>query len=201
MAAARQGAGEIISCGMEIAGGTGLGYAERMLSRFILLAMIFAATAVAQQQEQRMMDRIMNPDRDRANPMGAKAFSAKPFEGKAFRGTGEYTGVKSAQTKEFTTREFLGIRNPWFGKKVFSTEAARDLNRYVLADRGYASRSVETRPARDEGRAAYTVNRTEADAERAFLGRGKSQDSINTSYPSGGALSIDEVRELLNRNR
>ena len=100
--------------------------------------MIFATTAVAQQQEQGMMNRILNPDRDRANPMGEKAFTGKPFEGRAFAGTGEYTGVKSARTKEFTTREFLGIRNPWFGKKVYSTEAARELNRYVLADRDYA---------------------------------------------------------------
>ena len=163
--------------------------------------MIFATTAVAQQQEQGMMNRILNPDRDRANPMGEKAFTGKPFEGRAFAGTGEYTGVKSARTKEFTTREFLGIRNPWFWKKVYSTEAARELHRYVLADRDYASRSVETRAAQDEGRKAATVNRTEVDGERAFLGRGKSQDSINTTYPSGGALSIDEVRELLNRPR
>ena len=148
-----------------------------------------------------MMDRIMNPDRDRANPMGEKAFAGKPFEGREFRGTGEYTGVKSARTKEFTTREFLGIRNPWFGKKVYATEAARELNRYVLADRGYASRTVETGAVRDEGRSAYVANRTEADASRAFLGRGKAQGAIDTTYPSGGALSIDEVRELLNRNR
>jgi hypothetical protein len=108
--------------------------------------MFFAATAAAQQQEQRMMDRIMNPDRDRSNPMGAKAFSAKPFEGREFQGAVEYTGVKAARTKEFTTREFLGIRNPWFGKRVYATEAARELNRYVLADRDYSSRSFETRP-------------------------------------------------------
>ncbi len=163
--------------------------------------MIFAATAAGQQQEQRMMDRIMNPDRDRANPMGAKAFTAKPFEGREFRGTGEFTGVKSARTKEFTTREFLGIRNPWFGKKVYATEAARELNRYVLADREYSSRSVETRGARDEGRSAYLRDATGADNTRAFVARGKAQGSIDATYPSGGAMSIEEVRELLNRNR
>ena len=172
-----------------------------MLGRLTLLAMIFAATAVAQQQEQRMMDRIMNPDRDRANPMGEKAFEAKPFEGRKFSETGEYTGVKSARTKEFTTREFLGIRNPWFGKKVYATDAARELNRYVLADRDYASRSVETSAARDEGRSAVLRDATEADNSRAFALRGKSQGSIDASYPSGGALTIEEVRELLNRNR
>jgi len=163
--------------------------------------MIFAATAAAQQQEQGMMERIMNPDRDRANPMGAKAFSAKPFEGRKFSGTGEFTGVKAARTKEFTTREFLGIRNPWFGKKVYATDAARELNRYVLADRGYASRAVETRPVRDEGRTAAVRDTTGADNRRGFVLRGKAQGSIDASYPSGGALTMDEVRELLNRPR
>lgn len=147
------------------------------------------------------MDRIMNPDRDRANPMGEKAFSGKPFEGREFRGPGEYTGVKSARTKEFTTREFLGIRNPWFGKRVYATDAARELNRYVLADRGYSSRDVETRTARDAERPAVVADRTGGESGRVFLARGKAQGSISAAYPSGGAMTIDEVRELLNRNR
>jgi len=172
-----------------------------MLSRLISLAMFFAVTAAAQQQEQRMMDRIMNPDRDRANPMGAKAFSAKPFEGREFQGAGEYTGVKAARTKEFTTREFLGIRNPWFGKRVYATEAARELNRYVLADRDYSSRAFETRAAVDEGRSAQLRDATGKDNTREFLARGKAQGSIDAVNPSGGSLTIDEVRDLLNRPR
>lgn len=148
-----------------------------------------------------MMERIMNPDRDRANPMGQKAFTAKPFEGRAFAGTGQYHDIKAARTKEFTTREFLGIRNPWFGKKVYATEAARELNRYLLADRGYASSPVETESAPDGERAAVLRDAGKVDSNRAFAVRGKSQGSIDASYPSGAALSIDEVRELLNRNR
>jgi hypothetical protein len=163
--------------------------------------MLFAATAAAQQQEQRMMERIMNPDRDRANPMGEKAFTAKPFEGRAFAAKGEYPDVKPARSKEFATREFLGIRNPWFGKKVYATEAARDLSRYVLADRAYASRPVEAETAPDGERAAVLRDATEADNTRAFAARGKAQGSIDAAYPSGGPMSIDEVRELLNRNR
>ena len=173
-----------------------------MLSRLIWLAMIFAATAAAPQQEQRMMDRIMNPDRDRANPMGVKAFAAKPFEGREFEGSGQYTGVKSFRSKEYATREFFGIRNPWFGKKVYATEAARELNRYVLADRGYSSRRFETRAAADQDRAAPLREATGKDNTREFLARGKAQGSIDAAYPSrGDALSIDEVRELLNRPR
>ena len=189
---------------MEIAGGTRLGYANGMLSRPIWLAMILFASApgvFAQQQEQQMLDRIMNPDRDRANPMGAKAFTSKPYEGREFRGVSEFTGVKTAPTKEYTTREFLGIRNPWFGKKVFATDAAQEVRRYAAADREYTSRAVETRAVRDGERAADVRNKTEAEAGRSFLGRGKSQDAITAAYPSQGALTIDEVRELLNRPR
>ena len=163
--------------------------------------MIFAATAVAQEQDQRMMERILNPERDRANPMGGKAYEGRPFAGREFQGAREYTGTKAARTKEFGTREFLGIRNPWFGKKVYQTEAARELNRYVLADRDYATREVAVRAMQGGDRAAAVNNRTETDSTRTFLGRGKSQDSLGEQYPSGGALSIDEVRELLNRNR
>lgn len=163
--------------------------------------MIFAATAAAQQQDQQMMERIMNPERDRANPMGAKAFEGRPFSGREFAGARDYHGVKSARTKEFATREFLGIRNPWFGRKIFETEAARELNRYVLADRAYGTRAVPVRAVPGGDRRAAVNERAGGDATRTFLGRGKSQESLGQQYPAGGALSIDEVRELLNRNR
>lgn len=147
-----------------------------------------------------MMDRIMNPKADQANPMGAKSFDATPFTAKKFDGGREYRGLKPARTKEFATRKFLGIRNPWFGKKVYETEAARELTRYVLSDKEFASRAVEPKAAREEGRAAWQFD--EAVDTRQFLGRGKSQGSLDATQAQGGApLSLNEVRELLNRNR
>ena len=126
-----------------------------------------------------MMERLLNPKADQANPMGDKAFSATAF----------------------STRKFLGIRNPWFGKKVYETEAARELTRYVLSDKEFASRAVESKPAPEEGREAVQFDGETIDT-RQFLGRGKSQASLNQTYSQGGApLSLDEVRELLNRNR
>ncbi|MEI7864152.1 MAG: hypothetical protein WCI38_02185 [Chthoniobacterales bacterium] len=170
-----------------------------MVFRALTVAILFAAPAAAQQQEQGMMDRIMNPNRDRANPMGEKAFSSSPFAASEFRGSREYGGVKSAQTKEYRTRVFLGVRNPWFGRRVYETKAAQELNRYVLSDKDYASRSVETKAARD---AQKSAPKFEGSVDtRDFLARGKSQGALNNNYPSGSALSIDEVRELLNRNR
>ena len=101
-----------------------------------------------------MMDRIMNPKVEQANPMGAKAFSSTAFSSKKFEGAGEYRGVKPARTKEYTTRKFLGIRNPWFGRKVYETGAARELTKYVLSDKEFASRAVESKSAPEEGREA-----------------------------------------------
>jgi len=177
-----------------------LGYAEGMVGRVLILTMLFAAPIAAQEQEQRMMDRIMNPKVDQANPMGDKAFSATAFSAKKFEAGGEYRGVKAAQTKEYTTRKFLGIRNPWFGTKVYETDAARELTKYVLSDKEFASRAVESKAAPEEGREALQFD-GEIDA-RQFLGRGKSQAVLNQTYSQGGTpLSLDEVRELLNRNR
>lgn len=170
-----------------------------MVFRSLIVAILFAAPAFAQQQEQGMMDRIMNPNRDKANPMGEKAFQSAPFAAQEFRGGREYTGVKSATTKEFGTRSFFGIRNPWFGKKVYETRAAAELTRYVLSDKEYASRAVESKAARDASKRAAGVDGA-VDA-RDFLARGKSQGSLNNTYSSGPALSLDEVRELLNRDR
>jgi hypothetical protein len=170
-----------------------------MVFRSFVVAILFAVPALAQEQEQKMMDRIMNPRVDKENPMGEKTFQAAPFSARQFQGAKEYGNVKSAESKEFRTRVFLGIRNPWIGQKVYQTKAGRELTRYVLSDKAFASRSVESKAARDGSKRAAGVDG--AVDTRDFLARGKSQGSLNNTYSSGPALSLDEVRELLNRDR
>ncbi|MBU3665195.1 MAG: hypothetical protein FGM15_04860 [Chthoniobacterales bacterium] len=162
--------------------------------------MLFASAALAQQQDQSLMERIMNPQRDKANPMGSKKFEAQPFEGREFAGARDFGGTKAAPTREFGTRKFLGIRNPWFGPKEYATDAARGLRKYALSDRIYGSRAVDTPEAYDAER-GMAVRSPGMDTTKQFLGRGKSQDAIDAASPAGKPLSIDEVRELLNRNR
>lgn len=170
-----------------------------MVFRPLLVAILFALPAAAQQQDEAMIDRIMNVERDRANPLGEKAFKGAPFAAKEFRGSRSYADVKTARTKEFGTRSFLGIRNPWFGKKTFETRAAQELTKYVLSDKAYGTKSVEAKAARDARKRAGGLDA--AVDTREFLARGKAQGSINNTHSTGPALSIDEVRELLNRNR
>jgi hypothetical protein len=163
--------------------------------------MLFAATAAAQQQEQRMIDRLLKPDPTRVSPLAEKSFETRLYTGQQFDGVREYDGVKQAQTKEHATREFLGIRNPWFGKKVYATQAALELNRYVLADRAYPVRDFETRAAAEDGEEAVIVQKIDRTQPTPFLGRGKSQEQLDKAYPQGQPLTIEEVRELLNRNK
>lgn len=147
-----------------------------------------------------MMERIMRPNLEQANPMGSKSFKGASFSAGAFQGAGSYNGVKTAPTKTFGTRSFLGIRNPWFGKKVYETSAARELTRYVLSDKSYASRAVETKAAPEEGRTSWQSGR--AVETRSFLGRGKSQSALDAASPAAqSALSIEQVRDVLNRDR
>lgn len=172
-----------------------------MLNRVVLLAILFASAAVAQEQDQTMINRIMNVDRSKAftakKQFETGSFSARQFE------AGEYAGVKSARVKEYQTRSFLGIRNPWFGGKVYQTKAGRELTKYVLRDKSFPSRTVDTRMAPDAERASADSGL--AARVRKFLGRGKLQAELDAvqdaARSSGGALTMDEVREVLNKNR
>jgi hypothetical protein len=162
--------------------------------------MLFAGPVMAQEQEDRLMQRLLNPQTDRSAPMGTKAFVSMPFASRAFEGGERYSGVKEvSRSQEFGTRSFLGIRNPWFGRKVFETEAARDLTKYVLSNKAFASSSVES-VAAPEARRAMPVSRSET-VVRDYEVRGRSQQAISAQHTGGSPLSLDDVRELLNRNR
>lgn len=146
------------------------------------------------------MDRIMNPQIEAANPMGNKAYSSTAFTAREFQSSRAYAGVRDApRQQEFGTRSFLGIRNPWFGKKVYETRAARDLTRYVLSDKAFASRAIEPTAAPEARRAVpVAAGRT---YDRDYVVNGRSQAAISAQHSGGAPLSLDEVRELLNRNR
>lgn len=146
------------------------------------------------------MERLLNPQMERDFTLNEKAFNATPYASRSFQTAGSYSGVREvSRPQEFGTRSFLGIRNPWFGKKVYQTQAARDLTRYVLSDRAYATQTVEPTAA-PEARRAVPTSRGEIYA-RDYVVQGRSQAAISAQHSGGAPLSLDEVRELLNRNR
>ena len=143
------------------------------------------------------MDRLMKPDMALQNPYGEKQFVA--------RGS---TPTKQARTRDFS------VRSRSFGKQ-FHTSAFRtkefgtSRSRYQDSQANLPTRTQIAKTDVPYSTAAYrhaevareggkTVDTSEFSGTRAFLIEGKSQKALSQK---DRPLSLDEVRELLNKNK
>ena len=173
-----------------------------MHRRLLLLSLTMACLTIsadwvrAQEQENKLVDRIMRPDMSLANSAQNKKFVAaegtsidRKFETKSF-----YSG------QERSAKPFGGIRN-FFARTFVAKRFSHDQTA-AMADTqsAYANRQAQikasslVRTASEQGRTAET--RSYAD-NRPFLAKGTRQEMLNKqNHP----MTIDEVRELLNKN-
>ncbi len=165
----------------------------------LILLGLGALPAHAQVQEKKLIDRLLEPDMSLKNSAQNKQFK---FEGAA-------PTTKQARTKSFYVadrpreKKFTGIRI--FGTTFFATKAARDNNARANLD----TRNKLKTPQIPATTAAYATSKNlsgtqkkyqtrDFDGTRPFLVRGKSQKSLNAQNPP---MTIDQVRELLNKNK
>jgi hypothetical protein len=170
--------------------------------RCLFAAVLFLALARvgdAQVQEAKLMDRLLKPDMSLQNdaqgrqftPRGTVATKKAPMKFFLFTKRPrekEYTNVRQARTKEFgTDRSRLADRR------------ADTSSRNRIADAGstYASASYETHAAPGANR---TVEVSDYSRTKSFTARGKSQKSLDAQQQRP-SMTIDEVRELLNKNK
>ncbi|MFM8364100.1 MAG: hypothetical protein ACKOAS_03010 [Verrucomicrobiota bacterium] len=166
-------------------------------------AMALPALLCAQEQERKLLDRIQRPDMELSNPMQKKSFERDG--GVSIREAPiarAYAGTKDATAKEFAgTKSFFGIKNPWFGNRVFEAREA------PLMARGggnlaaaYPVRDARVGDYKDSTKkAALGQSVTEV---RPFLAQGGAQGSLDQiSDKIRKEMTIDEVRELLNKPR
>jgi len=114
-----------------------------------------------------------------------------------------FDGTKTPPMKEFAgTRSFLGIKNPWFGNRVFETKTA------PLSGLGGPEKLNSKFPVRDASVGGFSDSRksvdiNSADVElRPFLVRGDSQGAFEQlSEKIHKEMTIDDIRELLNKPR
>lgn len=136
------------------------------------------------------------------------------FNGKKFNGGESFTqGDKSGKmatflydekvsSKEYETkRSFFGIKNPWIGREIYNVKEAPLMARGILpGDKTFTTDDVETRAVPGMERQAFP-NKGDVQTKE-YLGKGKSQGAV-TQF--GGQLtkkmSVEEVREILNKNR
>lgn len=151
--------------------------------------------AFAQEQESRLLDRVLKPDMTLANSAQNKQFvavgqtTAQSVSGRGFGGVREtpakeYSGKRAFFAWLFgTTREFprsrtaLLARRSEVPQKTFSTRAS---------------------PLRESSDAAKSVAASGYPGDRPFIAHGKSQKNLDAQRHQ---MSIDDVRELLNRNK
>jgi len=152
----------------------------------------------AQDQERKLIDRILRPDTQLQNDAQNKKFVAdrRPINKQAAVGTfyaqkktnsKEFAGGRNFSSWEFNARSFSG-------RKQQANSSSR--NQIMNSHTRYATRATMNL------RAAHDANRIGASSafaeQRPFLDKGKSQNALSQQ---NRALTIEEVRELLNKNK
>ena len=158
----------------------------------IVFVCLLVATARAQEQERKLVDRLLEPNMKLENSE----------QNKQFTGGGTVT-PKSASTRSFyvannqLTKSFAGTREATtksFPSRQFATQPAnlpppQKPRTFATAD----ARGVK--PAR-ESSTKYATRQFAGN--RPFLDHGKSQKAL---HQQDHPLSIDDVRDLLNKNK
>ena len=166
-----------------------------LLASSILLLSI--ALVSAQAQEQKLLDRLLKPNTTLENTMQTKQFVAsgevigkrvptKPFFVPRSWWEKKYPGVKEVKPKEFATGESR------FAGKEANTSSRNKLSK---VDEPYRTAAYVTSQTADSDRSVPT---TDYPGNRPFLLKGKSQKALSAQ---DRPLTIDEVRELLNKNK
>ena len=163
---------------------------------FLLCLTILAGPLRAQEQERKLIDRILKPDLSLANCAQEKKFSGTD----ATAANKEFVTRSFYSGKEHTAKPFRGLRNFFartFGTKKFArAEAAANAGTNANA----LSAAFETKPSsliRSSAQAKKSAGTRQYADQRPFLGKGTRQEILSQQ---DRPLTIEEVRELLNKN-
>jgi hypothetical protein len=152
----------------------------------------------AQDQERKLVDRLLRPDMTLQSSEQKKKFIADgtSINKKANVGTfyveqksrsKKFSGTRELSTQQFNSRPFYGSRN---APETSSQQAVGN------SQRTYPTQSA--RGPRDAAQSEKKVTNRAYAGNRPFLDQGKSQKSLNQQ---NAPLTIDQVRELLNKNK
>jgi hypothetical protein len=151
--------------------------------------------ATAQDQEQKLIDRLLKPNTELQNTQYEKKFLAdKTSVNKQATVSTFYWQQKAAPksfngTRDFSTRDFDS--HPFYRSgQTFDTKPSETGRRTATVSTARAPRSFY-----DGGK---TANSRAFSGTRQFLDKGKSQKSLDRTNPP---MTIDQVRELLNKNK
>ena len=171
-----------------------------MRSFAVLLCLtLWLPIARGQEQERKLVNRLLDPDTELKNTAQDKKFVADrggSIDKRANVGT--FFVQKKRTSKDFSnTRDFPAVQ--------FDTRSSRSGNKAAnvssRTEITNSKRSVPTqdsRGVRDAHESDKIVDGRAYSGKRQFVERGKSQKSLDRQNPP---MTIDQVRELLNKNK
>jgi hypothetical protein len=163
----------------------------------LLLAVVCSANG--QDQERKLVDRLLKPDMTLQNEAQNKKFTgggSASINKRATAGT-FYVHRKPHSKSFFGTRDFS--TNQFYSQTYHGGRSAYEVSsRQTMANSRSAYANQTARSARDFPQSGKKVASRAYAGTRPFLDQGKSQKSLNQQ---NAPLTIDQVRELLNKNK
>ena len=169
----------------------------RLLAACLLLAALSCARA--QDQERNLVDRLLRPDLSLQNTAQNKKFiaangasinkqaTASTFYVQKKSSSKRFSGPRDFSAWQFNARSFHG-----------SDHAANFSSRKQITNSKRTYLTQTARSLRDAHETGRTVDALIFAGNRPFLDQGKSQKALSRQNPP---LTIEQVRELLNKNK
>jgi len=157
-----------------------------------------ASATSAQAQESKLVDRILKPNMSLVNSAQNKQFGATEFStAKRVPSPSFYTPVRSPEKSFGANRAFSPgqfAARPFRAEDTTAVISAR--SKVAKADMVYVPSAADgARVAPESGKSLAVASFA---GNRPFLGQGKSQKALSARDTP---LTIEQVRELLNKNK
>src|SRR5262249_55921872 len=170
----------------------------RSFAVFIVLAILIRC-ACGQDQERKLIDRLLKPDMALQNDAQNKKFTAEglaPINKPA--SVGSFYIHQQTSSKNFSgTRDFA--RSRFYSRAYHGGRSAYEASsQQTMANSQFAHANHTASGVREEPQSGKKVASRAYAGSRPFLDEGKSQKSLNQK---NAPLTIDHVRELLNKNK
>ncbi len=186
----------------------------RIVPLLLISLLTLTASAIGQVQEQKLWQRLdrkltdetvqkMEFDTRQASFSGGRTFNSKSANTKSFH------YKQKASPGEFRSKTFAGSKSAWMGDFKFSTRKANTSGKYEIPNltRKADTKTVEVADARESNKSM--PGREYSKSHRPYLGREaeKMKKAINPGQEPAGwtgdlqEMTIDDIRELLNKNK
>ena len=145
-------------------------------------------------------------DKSLANPLGNKMYGSDEgakFNKKSDAGTFRYD-QKPGPGSYKMVRNFFGIKNPWIGSKTYVADKANLPSNNVItnADRKFTDKKAQAGEFTPADRKVAGQEDKKIKTDIQFVARGDSQGAITQANERlGKEMTIDQVRDLLNKSR